>query len=84
MTTLKFSSRFSFQKIVIEISNTLIMLILCMQVTCFSFLTDEDEDEDDEEDFEDDDEWDDWSYIIIYIFFKVNDILNTAFCLWIL
>lgn len=46
--------------------------------------SDEDEDEDDEEDFEDDDEWDDWSYIIIYIFFKVNDILNTAFCLWIL
>lgn len=55
-----------------------------MQVTCFSYLTDEDEDEDDEEDFEDDDEWDDWSNIIIYIFFKVNDILNTAFCLWIL
>lgn len=75
---------FSFQKIVIEISNTFIMLILCMQVTCFSCLADEDEDEDDEEDFEDDDEWDDWSYIIIYIFFKVNDILNTAFCLWIL
>lgn len=35
------------------------MLILCMQVTCFSCLADEDEDEDDEEDFEDDDEWDD-------------------------
>lgn len=40
-----------------------------MQVTCFFWFTDEDEDEDDEEDFEDDDEWDDWSYIIIYIYF---------------
>lgn len=23
-------------------------------------------------------------HILLYIFFKVNDILNTAFCLWIL